>query len=584
MGNALPGRNLCALAGFGAVVCAAVGMVACHSEGSGGIGAVSGGIGIPFGVRAADLIVVNARVWTVDSAKPHAEAVAIAGDRIAAVGSRAEVEALRGPKTRVIDAGSRFLMPGFNDAHIHLMTGGAQLDSVDLKDATTPDEFARRIGERAHALAKNEWVLGGNWDEQAWPGAPLPTRQMIDQVTSETPVFVNRYDEHMSLANSAALRLAGVTAKTPDPPGGMIVRDASGNPTGILKDAAQSYVYKVIPAPTHDQRVRTLKRALAHMASLGVTSVQDMGPDPDDVAVYQDLAEAGELTTRIRAVPAEVGLAARLAAGPVHHKAFPFLRVSGSKGFADGSLGSTTAYFYEPYSDAPAAHGLLADEMQPLDQMRSRLVSIDKAGEQLCVHAIGDHAIAMVLDLFAEVAKANGPRDRRPRIEHSQHVAPADFDRYAQLGAIASVQPYHCIDDGKWAEKRIGPERAKTTYAFRSFADHKVRLAFGSDWPVAPLDPVQGIYAAVTRATLDGKRPGGWVPEQKVGVDQAIEAFTMGAAYAEFMEREKGSITVGKLADLVVLSADPFAVAADALRDLRVQVTIAGGKVVYERR
>jgi predicted amidohydrolase YtcJ len=529
------------------------------------------------------VIVVNARVWTVDPSRPEAEAVAVTGDRITAVGSRAEIEQLRGANTRVVDAAGRFLMPGFNDAHIHLMTGGAQLDSVDLKDAATPGEFARRIGERARATARGEWVLGGNWDEQGWPGAPLPTRQQVDALTPDTPVFVNRYDEHMSLANSAALRLAGVTAKTPDPPGGVIVRDERGNPTGILKDAAQAYVFKVIPPPSREQRVRTLKRALAHMASLGVTSVQDMGPDPDDVAIYGQLADAGELTARIRAVPAEVPLAARLAAGPVPRPVSPFFRLSGAKGFADGSLGSTTAYFFEPYSDAPGSRGLLADEMQPLDQMRARLVAVDKAGEQLCIHAIGDRAIGMVLDLFADVARANGPRDRRPRIEHSQHVAPRDFERYAQLGAIASVQPYHAIDDGKWAEKRIGPERAKTTYAFRSFADHSVRLAFGSDWPVAPLDPVQGIYAAVTRATLDGKRPQGWVPEQKVSVAEAIEAFTAGAAYAEFMEREKGSISPGKLADLVLLAADPFKTAPEALRSLRVDLTICGGKLVYAR-
>jgi predicted amidohydrolase YtcJ len=567
------GRKARTMGGVAGLLCAAAGAASC-SGGSGGTGAIG----------EADMVIVNARVWTVDPAKPEAEAVAVTGDRIVAVGSRSEIDRWRGSKTRVLDGGGRFLAPGFNDAHIHLMTGGAQLDSVDLKDAPTPEEFARRIGDRARRVAKGEWVLGGNWDEQGWPGAPLPTRQMVDALTADTPVFVNRYDEHMSLANSAALRLAGVTAKTPDPPGGVIVRDASGHPTGILKDAAQSYVYRVIPAPTRDRRLQTLRRALAHMASLGVTSVQDMGPDPDDVAVYGELAAAGELTTRIRAVPGEVALARQLAAGPVRRHALPFFAVSGAKGFADGSLGSTTAYFFEPYSDAPGSCGLLADEMQPLDQMRARLLVIDRAGEQLCIHAIGDHAIAMVLDLFADVARTNGPRDRRPRIEHSQHVAPGDFARYAQLGAIASVQPYHAIDDGKWAEKRIGVERAKTTYAFRSFADHKVRLAFGSDWPVAPLDPLLGIYAAVTRATLDGQRPDGWVPEQKIGVAQAIEAYTMGAAYAEFAERDKGSISPGKLADLVLLSADPFKAAPEALRDLRVDVTIAGGKVLYSRQ
>ncbi|HEX7487125.1 MAG TPA: amidohydrolase [Vicinamibacterales bacterium] len=562
-------REVRHMAGVAGVVCAAAGAVSCSGSSSG---------------PSADLIVVNARVWTVDLARPEAEAVAVTGDRIVAVGTRAEVERLRGANTRVIDGAGRFLMPGFNDAHIHLMTGGAQLDSVNLKDAGTPSEFARRIGERANSAAKGEWILGGNWDEQKWTGAPLPTRDLVDGVTPDTPIFVNRYDEHMSLANSVALRLAGVTARTPDPPGGEIVRDAKGDPTGILKDAAQSYVYKVIPPPTAEQRVRTLKRALAHMASLGVTSVQDMGPDTEDVAVYRAFAARGELTTRIRAVPAEVSLARQLAAGPVRMETTRFLEVSGAKGFADGSLGSTTAYFFEPYTDTPTSRGLLAGEMRPLDDMRRRLVTIDKAGEQLCIHAIGDQAISMVLDLFADVEKANGVRDRRPRIERSQHVAPQDFDRYARLGVIASVQPYHAIDDGNWAEKRIGPERAKTTYAFRSFLDHKVRLAFGTDWPVAPLDPLQALYAAVTRATLDGKHPGGWVPEQKVSVAQAIEAYTAGAAYAEFKEKDKGTISVGRLADLVMLSGDPFSVAPEALRDLKVDMTVVGGKVVYERQ
>jgi predicted amidohydrolase YtcJ len=566
------------MAAAAGVFSSAAGAVACAGFG-GGSPAGQPPVGQP-----ADVIVVNARVWTVDPSRPEAEAVAVTGDRIVAVGARADIEKLRGQATRVIDGSGRFVMPGFNDAHIHLMTGGAQLDSVDLKDAATPGEFARRIGERAKGAAKGEWILGGNWDEQAWPGAPLPTRALVDGVTPDTPVFVTRYDEHMSLANSVALRLAGVTAATTDPPGGVIVRDAKGNPTGILKDAAQAYVFRVIPPPTAEQRDRTLRRALGHMASLGVTSVQDMGPDPDNVAAYEALASRGELTARIRAVPAEVPLAARLASGPVRHHPSAFLQVSGAKGFADGSLGSTTAFFFEPYTDDPASRGLLADEMQPLDGMRSRLVAIDKAGEQLCIHAIGDRAISMVLDLFEDVQRANGLRDRRPRIEHSQHLAPKDFVRYAQLGAIASVQPYHAIDDGKWAEKRIGAERAKTTYAFRSFLDSGVRVAFGTDWPVAPLDPLQTIYAAVTRATLDGKRPGGWVPEQKVGVAQALEAYTTGAACAEFEEGNKGSISVGKLADLVMLSGDPFRVAPEAIAGLKVAMTLVGGKVVYERR
>jgi predicted amidohydrolase YtcJ len=532
-----------------------------------------------------DLVILDARVWTVDPARPEAQAVAIAGGRVIAVGSNAEVEALSGQPARVVRAAGRFLMPGFHDSHIHLMTGGMILDAVELKDAATPAEFSRRIGDRARRTPPGEWVLGGNWDEQQWPGSPLPTREMIDGVTRDTPVFVNRYDEHMSLANTLALKMAGVTRRTPDPPGGLIVRDASGEPTGVLKDAAMALVQRVIPPDTPERRERILRRALAHMASLGVTSVQDMGPADEDVDLYRQLDARHELTTRIRAVPAEVALAKKLEEGgrgePGGQSAF--VRVGGAKGFADGSLGSTTALFFEPYTDDPKSRGLLADEMQPLEGMRARLQQIDRAGEQLCIHAIGDRAISMVLDLFQDVAAANGARDRRPRIEHSQHVAPQDFARYARLGVIAAVQPYHAIDDGKWAEKRIGAERVKGTYAFRSFLDHGVRLALGSDWPVAPLDPIQGLYAAVTRATLDGKHPGGWVPDQRITVAQAIEGYTMGAAYSEFQEREKGSVTPGKLADLVLLDSDPFKTAPEALKDIKVAMTIAGGKITYER-
>ncbi len=558
-------------AGVAIMMCAAAGSLSCGSERSQN--------------PVADLVVLDARVWTVDPARPEAQAVAIAGGRVVAVGSNAEVEALSGRGTRVVRARGRFLMPGFHDSHIHLMTGGMILDAVDLKDAATPAEFARRIGDRARRTPPGEWVLGGNWDEQQWPGAPLPTRQMIDDVTRDTPVFVNRYDEHMSLANTLALKLAGVTRRTPDPPGGLIVRDASGEPTGVLKDAAMALVYRVIPPDTPERRERILRRALAHMASLGVTSVQDMGPADEDVNLYRQFDARGELTTRIRAVPGEVALAKKLFEGALAEPArqSAFFRVRGAKGFADGSLGSTTALFFEPYTDDPKSRGLLADEMQPLEGMRARLRQIDRAGEQLCIHAIGDRAISMVLDLFEDVAAANGPRDRRPRIEHSQHVAPQDFARYARLGVIAAVQPYHAIDDGKWAEKRIGAERLKGTYAFRSFVDHGVRLALGSDWPVAPLDPIQGLYAAVTRATLDAKHPGGWVPEQKITVAQAIEGYTTGAAYSEFQEREKGSVSPGKLADLVLLDRDPFKVAPEALKDIKVALTIAGGKITYER-
>jgi predicted amidohydrolase YtcJ len=530
---------------------------------------------------AADLVVTNAKVYTVDNTHPRSEAVAVVGDRIVAVGTAAEIDAWRGERTRVIDAGGKLVLPGFNDAHVHFVSGGLQLDSVDLKDADSPEEFARRIAARAKTLPKGEWITGGDWDEQRFNRPELPTRHMIDAVTPDVPVFVNRYDGHEALANSLTLKLAGITAKTADPPGGAIVRDARGEPTGLLKDAAMNLVNKVMPPLTRERRLRAIKRALAYAASLGVTSVQDMGPEYADVALYTELAERGELTARIYAVPPIGGWEDQAKVGIRRAFGSPYLRLGGLKGFADGSLGSTTAYFAQAYSDAPNTRGLLADEMIPLAKMRDRMLHGDAAGLQLCIHAIGDEAISIVLDLYHEVEKANGQADRRWRIEHSQHVAPKDFERYARLKVIASVQPYHAIDDGRWAEKRIGPERIKTTYAFRTFLDRGVRLALGTDWNVAPLSPMWTIYAAATRATLDGKNPDGWVPDQKIKVTEAVEAYTMGSAYAEFQEDQKGSIKPGKLADFVILNDDIFTIAPAAIKDVKVLGTIVGGKVVY---
>jgi len=531
---------------------------------------------------AADLVITHARVWTVDSAHPEAQAVAVLGDRIAAVGTDAEIKAWRGPNTKVIDAKGKLVLPGFNDSHVHFVTGGSQLDNVQLNDATSVQEFIRRIAERAKTTPKGSWILGGDWDETKWTPAELPTKEMIDPVTGDTPVFVGRYDGHMGVANSAALRAAGITAQTPDPPGGAIVRDAKGNPTGALKDAAQDMLFKRVPALSHDERVHAVKRALAHAASLGVTSVQHMMATYDDIAVYSELRERGELTTRIYAAPliteyedlGKVGI--RRAFGDA------YLRIGAVKAFADGSLGSRTAYFFEAFSDTPNNRGLLSDEMQPPSAMLDRMLKADAAGIQLCTHAIGDQGISMILDFYADVAKENGAADRRFRIEHAQHMAAKDFDRFAQLGVIASMQPYHAIDDGRWAEGRIGHDRASRTYAFRTFLDHHVRLAFGTDWDVAPLNPMLGLYAAVTRATLDGKNPNGWFPMQRLTVAEALEAYTMGSAYAEFQDKEKGSITPGKLADFVIVSEDIFKIDPIKIRDVKVLETIVGGKLVWD--
>jgi len=531
----------------------------------------------------ADLIVTHAKVWTVDAARPQAEAVAVIGERIVAVGSNAEIEQWRGPQTHVIDAGGKLVLPGFNDAHVHFISGGMELDSVQLKDVTSAQEFARLIGEKAKSMPRGEWILEGNWDETKWTPAVYPEKWLIDPLTPDNPVFVSRYDGHMGLANSVALKLAGITAQTPDPPGGTIVRDAQGNPTGALKDAAQGLMEKVIPPLTHDQRIRIIKRSMNHAASLGVTSVQHMVADYEDIAAYSELLQKGELITRIYAAPLISHVDDEAKIGIRHAFGGPYLRIGALKAFADGSLGSGTAYFYEPFLNQGDNHGLLSNEMQPLSLMQDRILKADAAGLQLCIHAIGDHGISLILDMYAEAEKAHGPADRRFRIEHAQHMAAKDFRRFADLGVIASVQPYHAIDDGRFAEGKIGHDRASRTYAFRTFLDHKVRLAFGTDWEVAPLDPMQTVYAAVTRATLDGKNPGGWFPEQKLTVPEAVEAYTMGSAYAEFQEKEKGSITPGKLADLVLLSDDIFTIAPEKIKGVRVVKTILGGKVIFDR-
>jgi predicted amidohydrolase YtcJ len=531
---------------------------------------------------AADLIVRNAKIWTVDKSHPTAQAVAMLGERIVAAGSNDEIEVWHGPHTRVIDAEGKLLLPGFNDAHVHFVDGGLALDSVQLNDATSAEEFARRIAERAKTTPKGEWVTGGDWDETKWNPARMPTKELIDPFTSDIPVFLSRYDGHMALANSVTLRLAGITAKTPDPPGGIIVRDAQGNPTGALKDAAMDYVFKAEPPLSHEQRLKAVKRALAHAASVGVTSVQHMNPEYADIAVYNELLQRGELTARVYAAPLIPNVDDQVKIGIRHSFGGPSLRIGALKAYADGSLGSATAYFFEPFSNQPTSRGLLSDEMHPVSLMQDRMMRADAAGLQICTHAIGDQGISIILDLYTEIVKAHGQSDRRFRIEHAQHMAAKDFDRFAQLHVIASMQPYHAIDDGRWAEERIGHDRASRTYAFRTFLNHGVRLAFGTDWNVAPLNPMLSVYAAVTRATLDGKNPGGWFPEQKLTVAEAIEAYTMGSAYAEFQDNEKGSITTGKLADIVLLSDDIFAIDPAKIRDVKVVTTIVGGKIVWD--
>jgi len=546
---------------------------------------LAGNVFLPACIRVramADLALLGGSVWTGDGGRPWAEAVAVRGEKIVAVGTSKDIRRLVGRDTRVIDLGGALVVPGFIDSHTHFLDGGFSLLSIRLREAKSRDDFVARIRDKAAELAKGEWILNGDWDQQQFDPPELPRREWIDAVTPENPVCVNRHDGHMVLANSVALMMAGITARTPSPAGGEILKDPrTGEPTGILKDGAMELVTRHIPEPTLGARLKAAGAALRLAAENGVTSTHDMAYGTGNLTVYRELLDSGKLTCRIFLyVPiVEVDAFSRLSLKRPFGN--DFLKIGGLKGFVDGSLGSSTALFFEAYTDDPKVSGLFHPDMIPEGIMEQRIRAADAAGLQVAVHAIGDKANAVLLDIFEKVIDQNGPRDRRWRIEHAQHLRPQDMERMARLGIIASVQPYHAIDDGRWAEQKIGPERCRTTYAFRSLLDKGVRLAAGSDWTVAPLDPLAGIYAAVTRRTTDGKHPEGWYPEQKISLEEVLRAYTTNGAYAEFAEMSKGRIKEGFLADLVVLNRDIFKIAAEEIAEARVKTTIVGGRIVF---
>jgi predicted amidohydrolase YtcJ len=526
--------------------------------------------------QPASMIITNARIWTGNPGQPYAKAMAVSGDTIVAVGSNSEAMKYRADSTTMLDMQGRFVTPGFIDSHVHMLQGGLDLTSVQLRGAATPEEFIKRIADFASGLKPGTWILGGNWDEKDW--GRMPEKGWIDSVTPDNPVFVSRLDGHMGLANSLAMKLAGVDRKVKDISGGAISRNAAGEPTGIFRDNAMDLIYNKIPSASEEETDNALVAAMNYFAGNGVTSVHSVDAGAYLDAIDRVRSKSGLITRIYAMVPLAYWkkLAEKI---ETNGKGDDWVKVGGVKGFVDGSLGSHTAAFLEPYSDLVTDSGLFVNTGEDLYKWIS---NSDSAGLQVMIHAIGDRAVNFLLNTYEQVEKENGDRDRRFRIEHSQHIAASDIPRYASLKVIASMQPYHAIDDGRWAERYIGPERIRTTYAFRSLLDSGAKLAFGSDWPVAPATPLEGIYAAVTRRTLDDKNPGGWIPEQKITVEEALRAYTKDAAYASFDENIKGTLEPGKLADFVVLDQDITAIDPVTIRDVKILQTFVAGRKVFD--
>ncbi len=542
----------------------------------------------------ADVIFTHGNVFTgaLDSsslaAGKRAEAIAVRGDRIMAVGTRDEIAKLKGPDTKVVDLDGHFVMPGFNDAHLHLGHAGEEKANVNLVGVKSLEEFRERIRAKVEKAAPAEWVIGRGWDETLWPVKTVPTRWDVDEVSSGHPIFLTRVDGHIAVANTRALQLASIDMATRNPEGGKIDRDDAGTPTGILRETAQEAVLAVIPPVTHDKRRLQAEMALEDLASNGVTSAQD-NSDWEDFQVYEELEHDGKLTARISEwLPFNDSLEELSKKRSAHSATDNMLHTGMLKGFMDGSLGSKTAALLEPYSDDPKNSGIPQYDQSKLNDMAKERVL---AGYQIGFHAIGDKGVQMALEAFAEAEKAakagnvkaaNGGADYRLRIEHSQVTTPQQIQRYKELKVIASMQPSHLLTDMNWAESRLGPKRAEHSYAWAEFLRRGVTLAFGTDYPVEPVSPFRGLYAAITRQSEDGKKT--YYPEQKLTIEQAIAAYTTGSAFAEFTEKEKGKLQPGMLADFVVLDRDITSVLPPKILETKVLRTVVGGKTVYEAK
>jgi predicted amidohydrolase YtcJ len=527
----------------------------------------------------ADTVYVNGSIWTGVESASRAQAIAVKDEFLVAVGSNENVEHLKDSNTKIVDLQGRFVVPGLMDAHTHFMDGGFQLVRLNFREVDSPEDFVYKIDSAAQKLEPGQWILGGNWDHEKW-GGELPHHSWVDDVSKEYPVFVHRVDMHMAFANSKAMQLAGITGDTPDPPGGVIDRDhMNGNPTGILREAeAKELVQRVVTPPTEEERKRVLQKAMDYALMCGITQVHDMC-SWEDLLTYRKVETAGEFRMRIYAAPWWTNWKKQIDYITEYGTGNRWLQWPALKGMMDGSLGSRTAWMHDPYKDDPSTRGVIVASDTVL--FKTMMQEADAAGIRFAIHAIGTRANEWTLDQFRAVAKMNGRRERRFKVEHAQHLRNSEIVRFGREGVIPSVQPFHAIDDSRWAYKRVEEDVLGGTYAFKSLLNSDAKVVFGSDWTVAPMSPILGIYAAVTRETIDGSQPGGWHPNEKMTVDEALLAYTASVAYAGFQEDVLGTIEVGKLADFVVLSRDLFEIEPEEIKNTGVLRTVVGGKTRF---